>query len=121
MCRLVLALGIGVLLLLSCGSEVEELPVEVPAAEASVAAERVDLHGEWRRWAETPKLRDEALRRMERLPRFGFGRKATEEEIAAIDIDIMPDGTGLPEGRGSVSRGASLYRNQCVQCHGVDG
>ena len=26
---------------------------------------------------------------------FGFGREATEVEIAAWDIDIMPDGTGL--------------------------
>ena len=25
-----------------------------------------------------------------------FGTPATAEEIAAIDIDIMPDGTGLP-------------------------
>ena len=29
---------------------------------------------------------------------FGFGRPATLAEIAAWDIDVMPDGTGLPEG-----------------------
>jgi len=28
--------------------------------------------------------------------RFGIGRDATAAEIAAWDIDIMPDGTGLP-------------------------
>ena len=27
---------------------------------------------------------------------FGFGTPATEEEIAAWDIDVRPDGTGLP-------------------------
>jgi cytochrome c len=81
----------------------------------------VDLHGEWRRWADTPALREEALARLESLPRFGFGRKATAEEIAKIDIDVMPDGTGLPEGRGTVERGRALYKNQCVQCHGADG
>jgi len=31
-----------------------------------------------------------------------FGRKATANEIKAWDIDVMPDGTGLPEGKGSV-------------------
>jgi mono/diheme cytochrome c family protein len=83
--------------------------------------ETVDLHGEWRRWADTPKLRAEALARLESLPRFGFGRRATPEEISRIDIDVMPDGTGLPDGRGTVERGRELYKNQCVQCHGADG
>jgi cytochrome c len=87
----------------------------------AVASENVDLHGEWRRWASTPALREEALARLDSLPRFGFGRKATAEEIAKIDIDVMPDGTGLPEGRGTVERGRALYKNQCVQCHGADG
>jgi S-disulfanyl-L-cysteine oxidoreductase SoxD len=85
------------------------------------SAEPVDLHGEWRRWAATEALRAEALARLDSLPRFGFGRKATPEEIARIDIDVMPDGTGLPEGRGTVERGRALYKNQCVQCHGSDG
>jgi cytochrome c len=79
------------------------------------------LHGEWRRWADTPRIRERALARLESVPRFGFGRRATAEEIAAIDIDVMPDGTGLPQGRGTVARGRALYKNQCVQCHGADG
>jgi cytochrome c len=100
-------------------SSPEDASASEPSSEPS--SERVDLHGEWRRWAETPELREEALERLASLPRFGFGREATAEEIAKIDIDVMPDGTGLPEGRGTVARGRALYKNQCVQCHGSDG
>ena len=41
---------------------------------------------------------------------FGFGEVATQQEIAAIDIDVMPDGRGLPPGSGSVSDGKALAR-----------
>jgi hypothetical protein len=54
-------------------------------------------------------------------PRFGFGKPATEDEIRAWDIDVMPDGTGLPPGRGTVARGRELYRLQCASCHGPKG
>ena len=54
-------------------------------------------------------------------PRFGFGRAATEEEIARLDIDVMPDGTGLPDGSGTVAQGATLYSEKCAWCHGDDG
>ena len=50
--------------------------------------------------------------------RFGIGRAATEEEIVAVDIDIMPDGRGLPPGSGGVQEGESLYAEQCAICHG---
>lgn len=52
---------------------------------------------------------------------FGFGRPATEEEIAAWDIDVRPDGTGLPEGSGSVAEGAEIYAALCAECHGETG
>jgi len=113
------------LLLLACACSEE--PASSPKASSSLepesepSSESVDLHGEWRRWVETPQLREQALARLESVPRFGFGRRATAEEIAKIDIDVMPDGTGLPEGRGTVERGRALYKNQCVQCHGADG
>jgi S-disulfanyl-L-cysteine oxidoreductase SoxD len=54
-------------------------------------------------------------------PRFGFGHAATSAEIRAWDIDVMPDGTGLPPGRGTVAAGATLYAAQCAVCHGPDG
>jgi len=121
----------GFVLLLACACACACSPGGPPASSPEVAnvrvpesepfSEKVDLHGEWRRWAETPELRQEALARLESLPRFGFGRQATAEEIAKIDIDVMPDGTGLPKGRGTVERGRALYKNQCVQCHGANG
>lgn len=54
-------------------------------------------------------------------PRFGFGRPATKEEIAAWDIDVRPDGHGLKPGRGSVDRGQVVYDQQCASCHGTFG
>jgi cytochrome c len=54
-------------------------------------------------------------------PRFGLGRAATPREIAAWDIDVRPDGQGLPKGSGSVSRGQELYDAQCASCHGTFG
>ncbi len=52
---------------------------------------------------------------------YGFGETATEEMIAGWDIDIRPDGTGLPPGSGSVEDGEVLYEEQCAACHGVFG
>ncbi len=52
---------------------------------------------------------------------FGIGRAATPEEIAAWDIDVMPDGTGLPEGEGTATSGAPIYGRQCAVCHGAAG
>jgi cytochrome c len=53
--------------------------------------------------------------------RYGIGRPATPAEIAALDIDIMPDGTGLPAGRGTSAEGAPIYAAKCAQCHGRTG
>ena len=52
---------------------------------------------------------------------FTFGRTPTKNEEAAWDIDVMPDGTGLPEGQGSVEEGDELYEEKCAMCHGDFG
>jgi S-disulfanyl-L-cysteine oxidoreductase SoxD len=52
---------------------------------------------------------------------FGIGRTATPEEIAARDIDIGPDGAGLPPGRGTAAEGATIYAARCASCHGKTG
>ncbi|MFT7002946.1 MAG: cytochrome c5 [Sulfurimonas sp.] len=49
------------------------------------------------------------------------GRIPTANELKAWDTDVMPDGTGLPEGSGSVEEGEVLYEAQCVMCHGDFG
>lgn len=52
---------------------------------------------------------------------YGFGTPATAEEIAGWDIDIRPDGKGLPPGSGSVEDGEMLYEEKCASCHGSFG
>lgn len=53
--------------------------------------------------------------------RYGLGRGATPEEIRARDIDVMPDGRGLPAGKGTVREGATVYAARCASCHGAKG
>jgi mono/diheme cytochrome c family protein len=53
--------------------------------------------------------------------RLGIGRAATPDEIRALDIDVMPSGVGLPEGRGTVAEGAATYAAKCASCHGPAG
>jgi len=52
---------------------------------------------------------------------FGIGRPATPAEIAALDIDVGPDGAGLPPGRGASADGAPIYAARCAACHGKTG
>jgi mono/diheme cytochrome c family protein len=52
---------------------------------------------------------------------FGIGRPATAAEIAALDIDVGPDGVGLPPGRGIAADGAPIYAARCAACHGKTG
>ena len=52
---------------------------------------------------------------------YSKGKKATANEQKAWDIDVMPDGTGLPEGSGSVEEGDELYEEKCQNCHGDFG
>ena len=52
---------------------------------------------------------------------YDFGRTATPEEIKLWDIDVRPDGKGLPKGRGTVPHGKSVYEENCAACHGVNG
>jgi len=50
--------------------------------------------------------------------RFGFGRAARADEIRVLDIDVRPDGRGLPAGTGSVEPGRLIYNSKCIACHG---
>jgi len=50
-----------------------------------------------------------------------YGRVPTANELKAWDTDIMPDGTGLPVGSGTVEEGDELYEAQCATCHGEFG
>ena len=52
---------------------------------------------------------------------YGYGRVPTPVEIAGWAIAVQPDGTGLPDGHGSVSDGAEVFGTQCAACHGTFG
>jgi cytochrome c len=53
-------------------------------------------------------------------PSFGLGRPASRADIEKIDIDVRPDGTGLPAGEGTAIAGKIIYMTKCVACHGTD-
>ena len=53
--------------------------------------------------------------------KYGLGREATSEEIAGWDVDVRPDGQGLPPGSGNVLDGEEIYLEQCAVCHGEFG
>lgn len=72
------------------------------------------------------------------IKKFGHFREATKREIAAWDVDVRPDGTGLPEfdmkdgqvvlengkpkkAEGSVEWGNELFDKKCAMCHGDFG
>ena len=52
---------------------------------------------------------------------LGLGRAATADEIVALDIDVRPDGAGLPLGGGTVEDGARVWDRACRACHGAEG
>jgi len=50
-----------------------------------------------------------------------LGTPATPEQIVHWDIGVMPDGAGLPEGKGTAKAGKPIYEKHCVACHGPEG
>lgn len=54
-------------------------------------------------------------------PKYNIGRAPTPEEIRGWDIDVRPDGQGLPEGKGTVAQGEKLFMDNCASCHGEFG
>jgi S-disulfanyl-L-cysteine oxidoreductase SoxD len=51
----------------------------------------------------------------------GLGQPITEADIAAWNIDVLPDGSGLPPGSGTAKQGAAIYAQKCALCHGEKG
>ena len=52
-------------------------------------------------------------------PRLGW--PATPGEAERWGQSIGADGAGLPEGRGTAAEGESIYINNCLRCHGLEG
>ena len=52
---------------------------------------------------------------------LGIGRVADDADVARWDIDVGPDGVGLPAGGGTATQGEPIYLAKCASCHGDDG
>jgi len=50
-----------------------------------------------------------------------IGTPLTEQDLAAWNIDVAPDGRGLPAGSGDVATGAHVFAAKCAACHGAQG
>jgi cytochrome c len=50
-----------------------------------------------------------------------LGKPISPVEIAGWDINILPDGSGLPSGSGTPAEGARVYAAKCSGCHGPEG
>lgn len=62
-----------------------------------------------------------AQQKMAPVKKFALGREATAEEIKGWDIDVRPDGVGLPVGKGTAKQGEPIYIEKCASCHGEFG
>src|SRR5438093_786883 len=50
-----------------------------------------------------------------------LGKPISPADLAAWDINVLPDGAGLPSGAGTPSEGARIYAAKCASCHGLEG
>ncbi len=50
-----------------------------------------------------------------------LGTTPTQEMIDAWNVDVRPDGKGLPPGKMTVEKGAEVFANKCASCHGDFG
>mgnify|MGYP001799465018 FL=1 len=132
--------GIGIMLGLAYGVNTRSYKAEeaeLAMAQAEAAQERAEqqLAANTELQAQIEAVQSEATARIAELEarpvsmsltapapavdaKFGLGREAHAEEIAAWDVDVLPDGRGLPEGAGDVYTGEEVFYNKCASCHG---
>ena len=72
----------------------------------------------WKRSAIVLALMGAAAMAAAQSPKLEVGRPATPEEIRDLGSAIAPDGTGLPEGSGTVAEGRQVFAARCAMCHG---
>jgi cytochrome c len=54
-------------------------------------------------------------------PTYGLGHTPSPDDLKKVDIEILPDGRGLPAGSGTAARGKEVYAQRCSTCHGPTG
>lgn len=50
-----------------------------------------------------------------------LGKPAPKTMLRDWNLDVFPDGWGLPAGQGTALEGKTVYQRYCQSCHGVDG
>jgi cytochrome c len=50
-----------------------------------------------------------------------LGKPAAKSLEQRWNLDVFPDGTGLPAGSGNAAQGKKVYQQYCLSCHGADG
>lgn len=50
-----------------------------------------------------------------------LGTPMTQDDLAAWNLTVFPDGRGLPNGRGTAAEGRAIYDKECANCHGEHG
>jgi S-disulfanyl-L-cysteine oxidoreductase SoxD len=90
----------------------------VAAMMSAPASAQKKPHGEA---AKVEKASSEAAPAPPPVVKLGLGRPALPEEIKAWDIDVRPDGHGLPPGKGTAKQGDAIFQEKCSICHGEFG
>ncbi|WP_368623862.1 c-type cytochrome [Paraburkholderia sp. BR13444] len=50
-----------------------------------------------------------------------IGKPVSEADLSAWNIDVAPNGHGLPDGSGDVATGGRIFAAKCAACHGAKG
>jgi len=50
-----------------------------------------------------------------------LGEAVSSAELSSLDLTILPNGDGLPDGSGTAAAGAMVYQQNCLACHGAGG
>jgi len=50
-----------------------------------------------------------------------LGKPITQSDLAPWDINVLPDGSGLPPGGAKAADGVKIFAEKCAACHGDGG
>ncbi len=50
-----------------------------------------------------------------------IGKPVSPQELKSIELTVYPNGKGLPPGKGTAARGATVYKEKCAECHNEKG
>lgn len=52
---------------------------------------------------------------------LNVGKRISEADALTKGVSVLPDGSGLPSGRGTAKQGQKIYAEKCAACHGDRG